>query len=90
MKPLFDLPTETATAKADCPNCSHPKAHHCKPGAFGFFIRRGRGRMLIRCQHSETFAQDERAVCTSNSCARSGCKCPGYPTKARKKKEVVA
>ncbi len=66
--------------------CEHPKSYHCKVGAGGLWISEGRFRRLVRCQHAGAFATDERAVCTSGSCAI--CDCPGLPApKPRKKKE---
>jgi hypothetical protein len=91
MKPLFEIPVGeiTTATKNNCPKCSHPKDGHCTPGKDGFWIRRGRFKTLLRCQHSASFATDERATCTTSSCVL--CPCPGLPAKPkRKKKEVVA
>jgi len=83
MKPLFEIPTKNACV------CGHDLFWHCTPGKDGFWIRRGRFRTLLRCQHSAIFATDERATCTSPSCLL--CRCPGMPaSKTKKKKKVIA
>jgi hypothetical protein len=85
MKSLFEAATKSICV------CGHPRPWHCQPGSSGFWQRRGRFKTLIRCHHSAAFATDERAVCTSDSCAVPGCPCIGMPApKPRKKKQEGA
>jgi hypothetical protein len=68
--------------------CVHVRSWHCKVGASGFWICEGRFKKLVRCRHSSTFAEDDRATCTGSHCAVPGCECTGWPErKPRKKKQ---
>jgi len=67
--------------------CTHPRIYHCRPGGSGLWIREGRFKRLVRCQHSGAFAEDDRTTCTDSKCAVPGCDCAGWPEPKPRKKE---